>query len=316
MALFQHPVALLLAEAASPGSKSIYHLFDYFLIAATVVFSIVTFLVLYISYRYRGKSEDPDPKQVFGNKKIEISLTLITFAVVGFYFYLTISTMISIQHPAGNQKPDVVITGHQWWWEVEYPKAGVTAANEVHLPVGKKLLIDLKSADVIHDWWVPALGRKMDMIPGRTNHLWLTIDKKGTFVGACSEYCGAEHAWMRIHVIAQSPAAFKKWEKEQEKPADSPQSYMAVKGDSLFMKSTCVNCHSIKGTPANGDVGPDLTHLGSRRTILAGMLKNNPENLTRWLDNPQNVKKGANMPNFMLSNIQVKELVTYLEGLK
>ncbi len=311
-----HPAVLLLSEAASPGSESIYHLFDYFLIAAFFVAASITFLVFYLSFRYRAKKDDPEPKQNHGNHKIEITLTLITACVVGFFFYLTVSTMLSIQKPAGNHKPDVVITGHQWWWEVEYPKDGVIAANEIHLPVGKKLLINLKTADVIHDWWVPALGRKMDMIPGRTNHIWLTINKPGKYEGACSEYCGAQHAWMRIQVIAQSPNQFKKWEEHHAQPAGEPKSNLAQKGKNLFMRSTCVNCHAIEGTKAGGRIGPDLTHIGSRKTLLTGMMKNDPENLDKWLTNPQKVKKGAHMPNFLFKKQQVRELSAYLEGLK
>jgi cytochrome c oxidase subunit 2 len=174
----------------------------------------------------------------------------------------------------------------------------------------------VESADVIHDWWVPDLGRKIDAIPGRLNYNWIMADTPGVYIGACSEYCGMQHAWMRIHVVAQTQKDFDKWKMNQEKIPVFPSKEPARTGAILFEKKTCANCHSIEGTSADSHIGPDLTHLGSRETLLTGMLKNNEQNLRRWLKNPQKIKQGAHMPDFILNDNELDALVAYLEGLK
>lgn len=213
-------------------------------------------------------------------------------------------------------KPDIIIIAHQWWWDMRYPSYDVITANELHIPVGKKLLMRVESADVIHDWWVPDLGRKIDAVPGRYNYTWIEADSAGTYDGTCSEYCGAEHAWMRIKVIAQNQNDFNNWIHNQQHIALVPKNSAAITGASLFQQKTCGNCHAIEGTPADMHIGPDLTHIGSRETILSGMLPNTKFNLVRWLTNPQKVKPGAHMPNFLLDSTEVNDLATYLEGLK
>jgi cytochrome c oxidase subunit 2 len=215
-----------------------------------------------------------------------------------------------------NKRPDVIITGRQWFWQADYPGAGVRTANEIHLPVGIRLLLQLNSGDVIHDWWVPAFGGKMDMIPGTNNYLWVTIRDTGTYEGACSEFCGQEHAWMRIRVVAQSQHDFDRWLGEERTVGDSPGDTLARNGAALFTGATCGSCHRVKGTAADGVAGPDLTHFGSRSTMLAGMLANNPENLALWLTDPQRVKPGAHMPRFILAKDSIKALTAYLEDLK
>lgn len=216
----------------------------------------------------------------------------------------------------GNHSPDIIITGHQWFWEAAYPGTTITTANEIHLPVGRRLLLQLDAADVIHDWWVPALGGKMDMIPGMNNYLWLTINQAGVYDGACSEFCGQQHAWMRIRVIAQSPADFALWLKQEASTAQTPQDTLASAGAVLFLESTCSSCHRVKGTAAAGMTGPDLTHFGSRQTMLTGMMANDSSNVTRWLSDPQQVKPGAHMPRFIFAKESIRALTAYLEQLK
>lgn len=219
------------------------------------------------------------------------------------------------QDPKG-KNPDVIITGHQWWWQVEYPKAHVITANEVHLPVGKPLLLEMRSADVIHDWWVPELGNKMDLIPTKRNYLSLNINKPGTYIGACSEFCGAQHAWMRIHVIAQTQTDFNNWLAANEKNAVQPQDTLAKIGARLFQTKTCANCHRIQGTAATATAGPDLTHLAERPEILTGLMTTNQANLFKWVDQPQEVKPGAHMPDFKFKKDTVNAIVHYLLQLK
>ncbi len=195
---------------ASQEAEKIHTLFNYFNIAAAGMLLLVGFLIVYICIKFRHrKGDSSEPKQTTGNKKLEALMIGGPTLLLVFFFYQTVAVMNSVSPPVDkNRQPDVVITGHQWWWEVDYPKANVVTANEVHLPVGKPLLMEMRSADVIHDWWVPELGNKMDLIPTKSNYLSLNINKPGTYIGACSEFCGAEHAWMRINVIAQTQERF------------------------------------------------------------------------------------------------------------
>lgn len=303
---------------ASEDSESIRQLFGYFLWTAAVVMAVVTGLVVYYSIKYKAKPGQGEPEQRHTHKGLEVSILAGVTVVMGLFFYLTIDTMLSVQAaPAPGQQPDLVITGHQWWWEGSYPKSGVVVANEIHIPTGKRLLLELRSGDVIHDWWVPELGRKMDAIPGKPNQLWMEARRPGTYLGACSEFCGAQHAWMRIQVIAQSPQDFAAWEKAQLKtPAAIYQTELIKNGEVLFQQKTCANCHTIAATEAQANIGPNLSHLASRKTLLTGILKNNPENLAKWLDNPQAVKPGAHMPNFRFNKKELASLVAYLNSLK
>lgn len=278
---------------------------------------LITVLVLYAVIRFRRRPGAPEPRQVFGNARLEKAWTIGALLTVTAIFIFTIQTMHrSDRTPPQGEKPNLVIIAHQWWWEARYSESGVVTANEIHIPVGKAWLVRLESADVIHDWWVPDLGRKIDAIPGHPNHFWIQADKPGTYLGTCAEYCGAEHAWMRIRVIVQPEAEFKAWEKHQLEVPPKPTSGEAEAGSKLFDDLTCVNCHMVAGTPARADIGPDLTHVASRETLAAGRLKDTPENLGKWISNPQAYKPGAHMPDFNFTPAQVQQLVAYLETLK
>jgi cytochrome c oxidase subunit 2 len=314
-----YPASLLLASVLDPHSdqaETITHLTNYFFVAAAFIFLVVSTLTIVFLYRYRSKPGDKEPKPIYNNKKLEVFIVGIPLAMVAFFFYLTVRDMKKVLPDDDNKNPDVVITGHQWWWEAYYPASGVRTANEVHLPVGRKILIHLRSADVIHDWWVPQLGNKMDMIPGRENHLWLTIKDAGVYTGACSEFCGPQHAWMRIHVYADDEKDFSNWLAAHKMSAQTPQQPLARQGALLFQQKTCGGCHRVAGTAAVGTTGPELTHFASRKTILTGMMANNAENVNRFLTNPQDIKPGANMPNFWLDNKTRQALVAYLMQLK
>ncbi len=281
------------------------------------ILALITVLVLYAVVRFRRRPGTPEPRQVFGNSRVEMTWTVGALVIVTVLFVLTIRTMRSSDRaPSPGEHPNLVVTAHQWWWEAQYPASGVVTANEIHIPVGKAWLVQLKSVDVIHDWWVPDLGRKMDAIPGHPNQFWIQADKPGTYLGTCAEYCGVGHAWMRIRVIAQTQADFQAWEKHQLEVPAQPVSGAAAQGSKLFLNLTCFACHSIAGTPATADIGPNLTQLASRQTLASGRLENTPENLARWIANPQEYKPGSHMPNFHLSAEQDHDLVAYLETLK
>ena len=293
----------------SQQGQAISNLFIITLLIATVILLLVTGLVLYASFRYRSRPGDSEPKQVFGRRNLEIAWTAAPAILLAVLAVLTLYTMrISDPTVVAQTPPDVVITGHQWWWEVRYPQPGMVTANEIHLPAGKKMLTEINSADVIHDFWVPQLGRKMDAIPGHPNYLWIEADTPGTYLGTCAEYCGTQHAWMRIRVIVQPPAEFDAWVQEQLRVPSIPTGE-ATQGQKIFADKTCLSCHARS-------IGPDLTHVGSRETLAAGVLENTPANMARWLRNPQAVKPGCYMPNFNLTDAEVQALTAYLEASK
>jgi len=223
---------------------------------------------------------------------------------------------MGISHPPPPPKPDIVVIGHQWWWEARYTNSGAVVANEIHIPVGKPVALRLDAVDVLHEFWVPELGRKTTTVPGHPNHLWIQSDKPATYLGFCTEFCGTQHAWMHFLLVAEPEEEFQKWQQAQLLPAPPPSSDNAQKGLALFQQMSCVSCHTIKGTIASAIFGPDLTHFASRKQLGAGIVANTPENLRRWLRNPQQVKIGAKMPNFQFTEEQVTQLADYIETLK
>ncbi|MGE5425161.1 MAG: cytochrome c oxidase subunit II [Syntrophothermus sp.] len=304
---------------ASPEQTMINRLFNYFLIMALIIVVIIGIMVIYGSYRYRAgnQEEGKEPKQTGGNQMLEITWTVLPFLTLVFFFFITLRIMNSIDQPRGERKnPDIDIIAHQFWWEIHYPGSKVITANELHIPVNKLLLIRLTSRDVIHDWWVMELGRKMDAIPGRFNFLWMQADRPGIYHGTCGEYCGAEHAWMRIYVEAQDSSDYLKWLNYQKTAFRSANDSLVSEGLALFEQKTCANCHTIKGTRANSPVGPDLTHLISRKTLVAGVLENNRQNLERWIRDPQGIKPGARMPNLILNQKELDLMLKFMEELK
>lgn len=300
----------------STQALDIYHLFQFVLVIAVIILLIVAGLVIFAAIRFRRRPGDGLPRQDFGNPRLEVLWTVIPFLIVTAMFVMTVRTMRSVDPHPLNKKPDLDIVAHQWWWEFRYPDSGVVTANELHIPVNKNLLYRLTSADVVHDFWVPQLGQKIDAVPNHPNYAWLSADKPGTYLGTCAEYCGAEHAWMRIRVIAQTPKDFAAWLHHQAQVPGFPSTAEAIAGMGLFQGLPCMNCHTIAGTPAKGTIGPNLTHLGSRQTLAAGVFANTPKNLARWLTNPQKIKPGCHMPDLQLKPNEVKALTAYLEELK
>ena len=214
----------------------------------------------------------------------------------------------------------IAVSGEQWWWRVRYQlKDGrtITLANEIRLPVGEPVEFVLDSPDVIHSFWIPSLGGKMDMIPGRRTRLALAPLRTGTFRGVCAEYCGASHALMAFPVMVMERDAFAQWVAAQEQPAREPGDSITAQGREYFMSNGCSACHTIRGTGADGVIGPDLTHVGSRLSLGAGILPNEPESFVRWIAQTDKVKPGVTMPHFgMLSPGELAALAAYLESLK
>ena len=298
-------------------ARSITNLSYGVLLVTLVMLFIVVALVSYSVHKFRERPGGPPARLIYGNQKLEIGYTTAFLVILGVISYFSLRAMHASDPPASsNQKNNLLVVGHQWWWEVRYPQTGIVTANEIHVPVGQPQRVGFRSVDVIHDYWVPALGRKMDVIPGLENHTWFAADQPGRYYGACAEYCGKEHAWMRIRVIAQTPADFAAWSAQQSALPAPPAPGAASAGAAYFQQLSCASCHTIRGTAAHGTIGPDLTHVASRETLTAGRLENTPANLAQWLLEPDLVKPGSLMPNLHLTREQQQSLVAYLEGLK
>jgi cytochrome c oxidase subunit II len=302
-------------EPDSPQARAI---FDLGLVSSVIlasIFAIVAGMIVYALMRFRWREGESDPRQLAGNKTVEFVWTIIPLMIVLALFTLTARTM-TLSDPSPAPEPDLIVVGHQWWWEARYLKTGVVVANEIHIPVGRALSIRLDSTDVLHEFWVPELARKITAVPGHPNHIWIEANNSGTFLGVCSEFCGTEHAWMRFLVVAEPEAEFDEWEKAQLQSSVRPDGGAAAKGLALFQQMSCVSCHTIKGTAADARVGPDLTHFASRKQLGAGIAANTPENLRRWLADPHRVKPGVNMPDYNLTDEQLAQLVAYFETLR
>jgi cytochrome c oxidase subunit 2 len=296
-----------------------------FTIAITaVIFIVVAGLLTYTLIRYRKRSGDnrEEPAQVYGSNQIEIAWTFIPILAVFVLIGVTARFIMTIQDaklPPFTEH--VTIVGHQWWWEVRYPDYGIVTANEIHIPVsqGTSLPVQLKleSVDVIHSFWVPQLSGKTDLIPGRANTMWIDAHEPGIYLGNCAEYCGTQHANMLLRVFAEPKPQFDNWTQTQRLAATTTSSSDAatVGGRKVFESLSCVNCHSIQGTPATGVFGPDLTHLMSRTTLAAGMVRNTPQNLRQWVADPQTIKPGCLMPSMQLTANELNQVVSYLETL-
>ena len=309
-------------QPESPQAQAIYDLFVVVLLISSAIFAIVSGLVAVAIWR--GRKFADMPKQDFGSHRAELYwmigpvIIVLWIAAISAYLVLTINAVPAV-HPAGDDAPeyDLTVTGHQWWWEVRHNDSGITGANEIYIPAGKKVRVRVRSADVIHSFWVPQLARKIDAIPGRNNYVWLEAAEPGVYEGRCSEYCGTQHAWMNFEVYALSEEDFAKWQDNNSPDRKSPPGTDpdALAGERLFFAHTCANCHAIQGTRATASIGPDLTHLASRKDLGGGVIANSAENLRRWLKNPQDVKPGSKMPNFNLNDEQVRQIAAYLESL-
>ena len=325
-----------LLQPESPEAQAMYDLFILVVLISLGIFVIVTGLIAIALWR--GRSSQGIPEQEFGKTKSEIFwmtgpiLILVWIFVISAKLILTMNAVPKVHPTDGKSDIELNVIGHQWWWEVRYEGTNIIAANEIHLPVGKKVRVKIDSADVIHSFWVPQLARKMDAIPGHPNYIWLEANTEGVYDGRCAEYCGTQHTWMKFKVFVKSPEEYAKWmsaAEERFKQTDSVKSVgltesntptvnrsnqLAEKGKQIFLDQGCINCHSIAGI-STPNIGPDLTLISKRSLIGAGVLTNSRENLARWLKDPQTYKPGCKMPDFNLTDDEVNQLVTFLESL-
>jgi cytochrome c oxidase subunit II len=361
-----------LSNLEGPEARNVDRLWDLVFPIATVIFFLVQGLVIFVVLKFRARSDEDQPVQVHGNAKAEIGWTIVPALILAVVGVFTVVTVFDINERAeGAEVLNVKVIGHQWWWEYEYPDQEIVTANELVIPAGRQVQLELTSADVIHNFWPPKLAGKVYAIPGRVNYMKVQADRPGDYSGQCAEYCGLSHANMRLRVIALSAADFDQWvedqqeeapappttttttapttttttsdeateeasgstatgptagtsiatEEEETPPGEDPELDRAI-GAELFISKGCSGCHAINGLEgANGAIGPNLTHLYSRKRFAGAVFELNDRNLRRWLRDPPAMKpmnpdNGQGMPNLGLTEDEITQLIAYLETLK
>jgi cytochrome c oxidase subunit II len=313
----------IFAPAATPAD----YLYELALLALAVtgaIFLVVAGLLVYVAVRYRSRPGDTrEPPQVYGSKQLELAWTVLPVLIVMVLFLSSARVIHAVQdarQPEGAL--EVVVVGHQFWWEYRYPQYGFVTANELHVPVSNSehptpTFMSLLSADTNHDFWVPRLAGKVDLIPNHPNSMWMEPHETGLFLGQCNEYCGTSHALMQLRVYVQTREEFDRWVKTQQQTDMSAEglSHEAAEGRKVFESTACIDCHAIAGTVADGRFGPELSHLMSRETIAAGIAPNSAQNLRSWIQNPDALKPGARMPAMGLSDQELDEVTAYMMAL-
>jgi cytochrome c oxidase subunit II len=310
----------IFAPSSTPAD-SIFRLSLFVLAVTGAIFVVVFGMLLYAAVRFRAREGDQaEPLQIYGSANLELAWTVLPVLIVMVLFLSSARVIHAIQDA---HKPDgaieITTVGHQFWWEYRYSQYGFVTANELHVPVSDRVhptptFLTLLSADTDHDFWVPRLAGKTDLIPNHPNSTWIDPHETGLYLGQCAQYCGTEHAKMLLRVYVDSRADFDRWVKSQQQAAqlNAGMSPEATEGRKVFERTACINCHAIAGTIADGRFGPDLTHLMSRDTIAAGAAPNTRENLRFWIENPDTLKPGALMPGMNLSDTEFDEITAYL----
>ena len=319
-----------------PAARSIAHLSHALSITFLIATAVMWVLLTLALKKRRGNLKEHMPIDVGGGQAwIAIGGLLIPLLVLSVFFFLGLELLSDFpihgmhgmhgqaQAASGvsSNKPDILIIGHQWWWEVHYFYGDLdqqfTTANEIHIPAHRPVNIELQSVDVMHSFWVPSLHGKVDLVPVHPNFIRLEASESGEFFGQCAEFCGEQHAHMRILVVAQEPAAFEAWRASQSQPGVQPSNAETIAGQQAFLAGPCANCHAVRGTQAGGHVAPDLTHIGSRKYIGANSFKNNDAYLEAWITHAQSLKPGCKMPNItQYSGVELREVAAYLRQLK
>ncbi|HET8744847.1 MAG TPA: cytochrome c oxidase subunit II [Ramlibacter sp.] len=312
--------------AWGPQAGHVAWLWNVFLAICTLVY-LAVMVALVLALRRAPKIHAPEPPDLGTVNVPEPRLrrtvaTAVALTILGLLVLLAASVFTdrALARLPLHDAVNIRVTGHQWWWNVTYIDGPVSetfqTANEIHVPVGRPVVVQLNASDVIHSLWIPSLTGKRDLIPGRTATLAFRADQPGIYRGQCAEFCGFQHAFMAFEVHAETPENFARWRQLQLAPAAEPADPQALRGKQLFQSIQCAMCHAIQGTMAQGRTGPDLTHLASRRTIAAGTLPNNAGNLSSWIADPHRHKPGVNMPANPMSDADLAAIVAYLGGLR
>ena len=318
---------------------------------ALLVFVLVEGALIYAIFRFRGKPDDPEPHQTHGNTTVEIIWTVIPALILAAIAVPTVRAIFETNAIPGKEALTIEVVGHQWWWEFRYPEYNLTTANEIHVPMGRTVSLHMGSADVIHSFWVPQFAAKRDVFANRETRLWFKAEVVGEYPGQCAEFCGIQHARMGYRIRAQKPEEFQAWVAHMQtlapkpapaaKPGPAPKPAAGVRsdqevrtasagatvqavagqgpdyatGEKLFQAKGCVACHALYAVNApKGMIGPNLANVGARSYIAAGTLKNTDENMARWIQNPQAIKKGVLMPNLGVTEPEARALVAFLRA--
>jgi cytochrome c oxidase subunit II len=311
---------------AGPHAQSLSRLWWLMFYVLTSVFVLVL-IALAMALRAASRRSDlnpvlnPSPETERRKRNAVLSAVIVTTITLFVLLIYSFSTGRSLTADLAQKNGlSIEVTGKQWWWEVRYQDVDASnifiTANEIHIPVGVPVTFTLRGADVIHSFWVPNLGGKKDLIPGKISTIWLQADKPGVYRGQCAEYCGLQHARMAFWVVAEPQDQFNAWRQNQTQTSIPPATDSQKRGQQVFLTSTCVMCHAINGTPAGSNIGPNLTHIGSRNTLAAATLSNTREHLAQWIVDPQRFKPGNRMPQNNLSDQDLQALVDYLASLK
>jgi cytochrome c oxidase subunit 2 len=309
----------ILSPASTPAD-SIFGLSRFVLLNVAAIFGIVFTLLVYVVVRFRSRGivDRSEPAQIYGSTQVELAWTVIPVLIVLALFLASARVIASIQDPPRpHGSLEVIVIGHQYWWEYRYPSLNIVTANELHVPVSDTAqpmptFLTLLSADTDHSFWVPRLAGKTDLIPNHPNKTWIDPHESGIFLGQCAQYCGTQHAKMLLRIYVQPRDEFERWVREQQQGGQAAGS----RGRRVFESMACINCHTISNTPASGKFGPDLTHIMSRDTIAAGAALNTRQQLRLWIKNPDAIKPGSKMPAMGLTDQEVDAVATYLETLR
>jgi cytochrome c oxidase subunit II len=323
---FEAPAHRQVPDALRPrgtGAGIVLAEMGWHLVFGTAVFVGVMGLLLAIVWRQRRASQvgEPDDVDIAGGEArgvrwIWLGGIVMPLLVLSVIFGRSMVSLAALQAPEGAETVTIEVTGHRWWWEVRYPAQDIVTANQVHIPAGEPVHIELHSQDVIHTFWVPQLHPKIDMLPGEVNEVWMEADRPGIYRGICAEFCGLQHARMQFQVVAMEPEDYRQWVEDRQRPPPEPTAELEVQGREVFMDNNCAQCHAITGTPAVGKMGPDLSDLAARLTLAGGVYRNNPGNLGGWLVDPQAMKPGALMPATPLDGEELQALLAYLGTLE
>ncbi len=303
----------------SEPARQIATLWWVMLVVSAIVFGGACFLLVMAWWRPRrtGLPLIGDRPRAIDASVVAFGVALPLVSVIALFVYSNVSVAQYTEPPPLEETAMTIeVTGSQWWWQVRYPGTPAITANEIHIPVKTRVNIVTQATDVIHSFWVPQLNRKVDSLPGKPNRVEIFADKSGRYRGQCAEFCGQQHAQMAMAVYAEPPEKFRAWLANEARPRPAPPTPLARKGEQVFLSKQCASCHTIRGTPARGAVGPDLTHLKSRETLAALTIPNRKGYLAGWVLDPQTMKEGAKMPSLDMTGPELQALLEYLESLR
>ena len=296
---------------AGPGARQIEGIWWLMFALAIAVYIVVAAFIVVAVVRKPGEE-----RTTRDNAFIWLGGIAMPVAILAVLATLTVHSATALDKPSGGSPLRVAISGRQWWWQVVYPHQAIVTANELHIPAGRTVRLLLDSHDVIHSFWVPQLSGKIDMIPGRMNHLVLRAERPGVYRAQCAEYCGAQHAWMALYVVAHEPVDYERWLEREARAAQEPPGEVERRGAALFESAGCASCHTVRGTPAGGRLGPDLTHVASRLALGAGVIGMSRGALAGWISNSQALKPGNLMPPMVLATDELHAVTAYVAALK